>query len=417
MKVDFKTINADFFQKKLSLEVCKIAKKAQEIFNEIKKFSLKVLTLTGLIKLKMEPNPKNLLSFFNKHFPNVFIVGNPECAVTKEGSLALQELGIAHQIKKQCDKAEVPFEVWSHLDSEIDPKLKSSIIQKIQKGLPLTKEEEKGKSHLMGASACFLTHRRAILDTISKYDACVSELEQLQKNPSDNQDRIKLLQAQKETLSTICVFEHNTRFGFVLKNNQIQLDDHLKTICQKSLESLPSNWEYLSLGVSELNTSLNKPSAHIPGTQTITKDDLLVHPGLGMSTKGYAFSHRSYADLKVLFESVTEKKATKTFYPIDVEFQRLSAAQEKQGRLYHIAIATSLIYRKCSPSFHKEPNSGSYADSHFGLHIYNPSLAPRCVVTCCGSRHTLPQKTLVDKIYTCFKELKTRFFPLKAKTT
>lgn len=321
-----------------------------------------------------------LLSFFNDYFPNVCIIGDLQSPVLEESSQLLDKLGIAHTKKQQLNASEVPTEVWTQLDAELAPSVREALKEKVMAGgASLTPEEEGNLRRLQGAAACVLTHRRAILDTIHAYDAVVKELEQLNQaeGPCDP-SKLQALENKKKQLSSIFVFEHNARFGRVNLNNSIETPKDMAEECKKAFEALPEDWEYFSLATYEKDPQRNLTSDKIPGTQTVSISDPLVHPGVGVCCKAYAFSHRSYEDLKELFSQVTEQKASRKFAQIDDELHLLSERQREQGRRYHIVTRVSWVYRVASPSFHADGRL------HFALHDYYP-LKP---YHCCGGHYT-----------------------------
>lgn len=322
------------------------------------------------------------LKFFNDYFPNVCIIGAPNSPILEESSQLLTQLGIAHTKKPQWNALEVPREVWTQLEAEVEQPAREELRAKVMAGEPLTSQELAGCKRLQGASACLLAHRRVILDTIHAYDAVVKEIEQLKTMPgSSSHPKIQELENKKKQLSSIFIFEHNSRFGRVNPDNSVEIPQEMADECKKAFEALPADWEYFSLATYEQDPQRHVTSDKIPGTQTVSATDPLVHPGMGLSSKAYALSHRSYEDLKQLFSELTEKSVSRRFYPIDNELHLLSDRQREQGRRYHIATRVSWVYRLASPSFHPD---GHRDNRHFPLHDYYP-LQP---YNCCWDHHT-----------------------------
>ncbi len=365
------------------------------VFQKLKDFLSKVVSYFTYSKTTQVSQPTtfsfpNLLTCFNKYLPNVEIVGDPKSDITKETSQLFDHFGVKHTIIEQFNKADVPIEVWSRLTGEIAPKEKSVILGKLAKNHPLTAEEQQTVSKLKGAAACFLAHRKALLTTITKYDEVTASLDKLkQLTPTQEiKNQIKELEAQKEKLSTVCVFEHNGRFGFVTDDGSIEVSERLAKECERVLKALPENWGYLTLGTSELDPALDHRSDKIPGTLNVTKDDPLVHPGVGMACKGYACSHRIYENLKKLFSDVTDKGVLRDFGPIDAEMFTLSAQANQQNKcIFQLAATHSVIYRAASPSCHVSNGPTSYASRNYRFHDY----CPEKPITCCWGHKVYPR--------------------------
>jgi len=302
--------------------------------------------------------PKNMLNFFNRYFPNTVVVGADD-EVGQETLKWLDHLGVEARPEKTYDKSTVPFDVWNHVkEFTVSADLHKKISDAITQGRTLTLEEAEGANKLRGAAACYLVHRRAILDTIDKYENAKKKYDECLKNKSapDHANQLKYWKKEMERYSSIFVFEHNGRLGTVREDDTVELSQNTASEMESVFKALPDDWENFMLMVFDWNMDNEWSSAGFHGVKTLTAQDLLVHPSIGSSTKAYAWSHRSYDDLKRLFSEVRDDGVTRTFMPIDDEFHTLSLAIRKKGRRFRLAPVPSLAYRAKSPSFHIGPN-------------------------------------------------------------
>lgn len=314
--------------------------------------------------------PKNLLNFFNKYFPNVVVIG-ADSDVGKETLQWMDHLNIKYSTLGTYDKSTIPFEVWGKSwDYVVSEELRQSILSAERQKRSYTWREADGADKLRGVTACFLNHRRAVLDTINKYNEAVKEIDRLNSTQDfpGKEDELKAFEAQKQKYSSIFVMEHNARFGTVKKDGTVELSSETAQGIERSLKALPEDWEYFTLFTFDWQYDMRPktewnhlPSKEFPGVFSVSEKDILVHPSNGAGAKAYAWSYRSYKELEHLFSEINENEAFRNFKPIDNEFPAISESHRKNGRRYQLGTVKSLMYRLASPSFHEK----YFQDKHF----------------------------------------------------
>lgn len=314
---------------------------------------------------------RSSLKFFNDFFPNVVVLGGVDTSDGKETLRQLDSLGIKYTTRGFFDGSKLPLEVWSRLRSEVDECTRLAVVNKERNQEPLNEQEKETRKRLIGTTACFMIHRDVIMTTIKNYRSAQNELQMLMALPDSPEKKIRLeaAQANVNKYSSVFIFEHNARFGYV-NGNKIALTSKLKDDLKNTLKSLPADWELLSLFAWELFPAY----ARMPDDLPVTKSPL-VYPGVGMGCKAYAISARMYGDLEEVFNQVTETHASRDFSPIDLLLHYLtrSACKQNPPRRYQLAPVKSMIYRAMAPSFHADPKH-SYANRNFPGTDYDKNL-------------------------------------------
>lgn len=307
--------------------------------------------------------PKNMLGFFNNYFPNVVVLGN-DSAVGQDATQWLDHLGVKHRTEKTYNKSTVPLKVWRHVDEYTVPRhFQDELMVAEAEKRSLSPAETEKLDKLRGSCACYLNHRRVILDTIDRYDKAVEKFNRLKAEPDFPEKEVQLqaLQAEVNQYSSIFVFEHNGRIGAVQQDGSADLSPPVAREIEKTLKALPPNWTFVSLFNNDIAHHQAR-SMNQPGAKSASPSPMFYHPGLGVGAKAYAVSHRIYPELKAKFSNVTEEEATRPFKANDVELAEVANSLTDQSQ-HHIALCKSYTYRKKSPSFHDQAYTGSHLPS------------------------------------------------------